>query len=196
MTDKQRTVLLKSAMADLRKTEQGYKDSPTGPHWRNALRKLEQLQDDLQPVPVTAVPALGPISKNGRSVLQHDCTHITSALGWPAFDDGFRIGLEILAPEQCVVYDNTSSSQGGDAFYIRGASGIQYWVAHITTVPRQNAKFKKGQVMSRISSDHPRPHVHLAVDARALLGHHLKAHTDYTHGAPTIGQQLAAGMEA
>jgi hypothetical protein len=39
------------------------------------------------------------------------------------------------------------------------------------------------------------PHVHLAIDARPLLGHHLISHTDYTHGAPTIGAQLARGID-
>lgn len=158
---------------------------------------IDEVVADLEEPRVT-VPALGPVIRGGVSVLVHDCTHITSGVGWPAFDDALYfdrrdVGRAVLAPEACVVYDNTSSAAGGDAFYIRGVSGIQYWVGHITTVPPLNKRFRKGEIMTRISGDHAKPHVHLGVDARKLLGgRHLKSHTNYTHGAPKIGVQLAA----
>ena len=90
-----------------------------------------------------------------------------------------------------MVDDNTSGAQGGNAFYITGASGIRYWVGHITSVPALNKRFAKGAKMTAISADHPVPHVHLGVDARKLLGHHLISATNYTHSAPAIGIQLA-----
>lgn len=193
MTNKQRDALLRSAMADLRKTTKGYTVAPNGTHWRRAFGKLDRLQADLGRAPV---PNLGPIVAGGTPLLLQDCTHLTSGLQWPALDDGFAVGRAVVAPEACVVYDNTSSAQGGDAFYVRGASGIDYWVAHITTVPALGAKFAKGATMTRISADHPRPHVHLGIDARPLIGKHLVAHTNYTHGAPKIGVQLTRALEA
>lgn len=151
------------------------------------------------PPPKPEIPELGPIIDGGKSVLLHDCTHLTSGLEWPAFDDAKffdkrDVGRAVLAPEDCVVDDNTSGAAGGDAFYITGASGLRYWVGHISTVPKLGAKFKKGATMTEISSEHSRPHVHLGIDARPLIGHHLISHDDYTHGAPTVGAQLEAAL--
>lgn len=135
--------------------------------------------------------ALGPILVGGVSILAQDCTHLTTGLGWPAFDTGFaQIGLGVVAPEPLVVYDNTSSAMGGDAFYCRGDSGLEYWVAHISTVPAQGARFAAGQIMTRISADSAMPHVHLAINAVPVLGRPLVSRDNYTHGAPLIGDQL------
>lgn len=189
MTDRQRVAKLDAAIRSLKRTTSGYTQTPNGAHWKTALARLDELRSDLARPPV---PVLGPIVTGGKSVLLHDCTHLTSGLGWPAFDDGFRVGLAVIAPEALVVTDDTSGSQGGDAFYCRGDSGIEYWVGHITVVPKQGTRFRKGQKMTAISADHPRPHVHLGVDARKLLnGKHLLSHVNYTHGAPLIGVQLA-----
>ena len=194
MTDRQRLVLLRDAVRELKLTGQGYhqwsKDRQGG-HWSRALAVLGRLELDLMP----GLGNLGPIIKGGKSILLHDCTHITSGLGWPAFDDAPTFtkadaGHPVLAPENCEVYDNTSSAQGGDAFYVIGDSGLKYWVGHITTVPALHKRFKRGEKMTGISGEHARPHVHLAIDARPLLGHHLVSKTNYSHGAPKIGVQL------
>jgi hypothetical protein len=194
MTGRERLALLRAAEKELKLTGQGYiqwsKDKKGG-HWDRALASLERLERDLLP----GVHDLGPIIKGGKSILLHDCTHITGGLGWPAFDDAPTFtkadaGHPVIAPENCVVYDNTSSAQGGDAFYIRGDSGLKYWVGHIASVPRLNQRFRKGQIMTSISGAHPRPHCHLGIDARPVLSHHLVSHTNYTHGAPKIGVQL------
>lgn len=158
------------------------------------MRLIDEVQADLA-APV--VPKLGPIVQGGKSVLLHDCTHITSGLGWPAFDDGFGAGKVVVAPEACVVDDDTSGSAGGEAFYVKGASGLRYWVAHITTVPKKGTRFAKGRRMTTTAniSLGGGPHVHLAIDARPVIGHHLLSATNYTHSAPAIGVQLAAAME-
>lgn len=195
MNDRQRLGLLRAARKQLRQTTKGYQER--GPHWGPANEALDKLEADLKTVakPVPKVPSLGPIKAGGRSVLQMDCTHITDGLGWPAFDDIGYPGTHVIAPEDLVVYDNTSNAQGGDAFYVEGVSGIRYWVAHITTVPAQGRRFKKGERMTTISSQHSVPHVHCGVDARKLLkGKHLKTKYDYTHGAPLIGTQLTQAL--
>lgn len=188
MTNKQRLNAVRRIETNLRKAA-GF--NPEGGHYKAILRDLATLKKEFSPEPHPKVPLLGPIVKDGKSVLLQDCTHITDGLGWPAFDDGFRVGLAVVAPESGVVDDNTSSAQGGEAFYFRGDSGIRYWVGHIAEVPAQGRRFKKGEVMTHISRDHPRPHVHLGIDARKLLGgKHLESHTNYTHGATPIGVQL------
>lgn len=197
MTRKQKLNAVRRAIQHL-KAADGY--NPTGVHYRYVREVLESLEKEYKDAG-TKVPALGPIRAGGKSVLLHDCTHVTSGLGWPAFDDdvdfdGNADNLAVLAPESGYVDDATSGAQGGDAFYFRGDSGIRYWVGHITTVPRQGTRFSKGAVMTRVSPDHKVPHVHLALDARKLLkGKHLVSHTNYTHGAPKIGVQLKAALD-
>lgn len=200
MTNKQRLNAVRRARRRLQRTNIGYlefQETGAGSEWTGAMEILEELERDLKKAiqPAIVVPDWGPIWKGGKPLLEQDLTHITSNLGWPALDDGWVAGRPILAPEDVVVYDNTSSSQGGDAFYVRGESGAEFWVAHITTVPAEGKRFSKGQIMTRISADHPRPHVHLAINARPLIGRHLVSHDDYTHGAPLIGVQLRKALE-
>ena len=193
MTDAQRLKTLRDARKHLRQTTKGY--NKVGSEWRAADKLLDQLEADLKPKkPSTRVPNLGPILQGGKSLMLQDCTHLTDGLGWPALDDMGAPGRAVVAPEACVVDDDTSGAQGGDAFYIKGASGIRYWVGHITTVPRQGTKFRKGQKMTTISPEHRAPHCHLGIDARPLIGRHLISHTDYTHGAPLIGVQLTKAL--
>jgi hypothetical protein len=191
MTPQQRAKLLAQLEIKLKRTTRGY--SPNGVNWRSAMEILDQLQEDASPA--VKIPELGPIVKGGVSILLQDCTHITSGLGWPAFDDGWVAGKEVIAPEDCYVDDDTSSaSGGGDAFYVKGESKIRYYIAHITTVPKLDTKFKKGATMTRISPEHIRDHVHLGLDTRPLIGKFLISHDDYTHGAPKIGVQLRKAL--
>lgn len=193
LSNAQRVAHLNVALAALKKVEKAY--DPTAPNWEKALYEINLVKNSLQPV-TSNVPALGPIVKGGPSILKYDCTHLTAVVGWPAFDHVADPGTPVVAPENCIVYDNTSGAQGGDAFYIRGKSGMRYWVGHITTVPNQGRLFTKGQTMTYISSDHPLPHVHLGIDAVPLIGHKLISHTDYSHGAPLIGVQLARALDS
>jgi hypothetical protein len=200
MNDKKRLVILNSAISSLKKTGQGHiqwvKEGKEGGHWKEAMTKLTVLSNDLKPhKPPSKIPDLGPIlSGSVKSILNEDFTHITDALGWPAFDIGFGdIGRGVIAPEDVEVYDNTSSSQGGDAFYIEGESGLKYWVAHIVAVPSLGKVFKKGMKMTTIAKI-ARPHSHWGIDARPVIGKHLESHDDYTHGGPTLREQLTKAL--
>jgi len=195
MNDKQQLATLNRAIADLKRTKEGYTTHPNGPAWTAAFKSLNALKADLVPKP-SRVPNLGPIVKGEKSLLLHDCTHITSNVGWPAFDEMADPGSIVVAPEPCIVYDNTSGATGGDAFYFRGASGMLYWIGHITTVPARNTKFAKGAKMTTVSRDHPRPHAHLGINAIPLIGHHFISHDDYSHGAPKIGVQLTRALDS
>lgn len=199
MTDKQRAALVRSAVADLKRTAEGYKTHPNGPNWRAALGKFDKLVADLTRPPV---PNLGPVVENGLAVLLMAPTHMTSGVGYPAFDTAFgQAGRWVIAPEALTV-TRDSSARGGDAFYATGASTLAYWFGHIDTAPAVGTKFRKGQRIARvanISAAHGGPHAHLGVDARPLIDSHLLwgANGDgppYTYGAPTIGAQLAKGL--
>lgn len=193
MTDKQRDVLLRSAMADLRKTEEGYKDNPNGPNWRNAFRKLEELQADLAKPPV---PLLGPVLEGDKAMLEYAPTHNTDGVpNHPAFDAGFgQAGRWVIAPETLTV-TKQSGAVGGDAVYARGASGIEYWIGHIGPPPATGVKFPKGSRITRIADQSGTDHVHWGLDVRPLTGQGLKYGAngdgpDYTWGSPSIGAQL------
>lgn len=145
--------------------------------------------------PPDPVPELGPLWSGGLSVLEQDLTHETSGIElYPAYDDAFQAGRQILAPELLEV-TRASSSNPGDAFYANGDSGLSYWFGHLVTAPAVGRRFSKGDVVGTVL-DHNvggGPHVHLGVNVERLLGpgHELEHHSDYTHGAPTIGEQLA-----
>lgn len=199
MTDKQRRARLRAAVAALKKTTRGY--TPDGVFWKQAMRQLAELDADLVPEP--SVPALGPIFPGGPSILTYDLTHITSGMSdpYPAFDGPFGAGKRMLAPERLTVTRQSSARRrdgtpNGKAFYATGDSTIRYWVAHIDSrdLPDVGDVFAKGQVVARVSANHEVPHGHWGVDARALIGRMLEHRTDYQHGSPTIGAQLAKGL--
>lgn len=150
---------------------------------------------------IAVVPSLGPVFSGGQSVLQHDLTHRTSGLPndgigsvWPAFDDAFRTGAVIIAPEKITVYQD-SGSNPGDACYCRGESKLRYWVGHLKEAPSKGTVIGKGKRIgvTCVNNIGGGPHVHVAVNVEELFGRGtvLEHHTNYTHGAPTIGAQLA-----
>ena len=195
MTDRQRLTKLLEAEAALKRTTSGY--TPSGVHWRKAMRLIDEVQADLAPSPV---PALGPVWRGGKSVLAHDLTHATSGIPlYPAFDDAFVQGRVIIAPEPLTV-TRDSSANPGDAFYATGQSKIRWWFGHLRSAPRVGTKFLKGEQVGTVAPNSVGggPHVHVGINVELLLGKgvELEHHTNYTHGAPTVGVQLAAAMEA
>lgn len=200
MTDAARRKLLREAIAELKRTQEGYVTHPNGPHWKRGLAKLERLDDDL--APSSRVPLLGPIYKGGQSVLKYAPTHNTDGLlNFSAFDaavgPGF-VGRPVLAPEAGVCYKQ-SSAQGGDAFYFRGDSRIEYWVGHVAAAPATGRRFRKGEQMAVIGNTRT-PHVHLGLNTIPLCGRPLAYGRngngpDYTKGSPTIGVQLAKYLD-
>lgn len=158
---------------------------------QDLLRKEKAGADD---PPSDDIGDLGPLWVGGLSVLDHDCTHATGGIPlYPAFDDAFDAGREIIAPEHLVV-TRGSSSNPGDAFYASGNSLIDYWFGHLVSAPSVGREFAKGAVIGTVL-DHSvggGPHVHVGVNVERIWGEgmQLQHHTNYTHGAPTIGEQL------
>lgn len=169
-------------------------ESPSQGQWALDEYALRLIRDEAMR---TNVPDLGPVFKGGQSVLQHDLTHATSGIPlYPAFDDAFNVGITIIAPENLTV-TRDSSSNPGDAFYAEGASGLRYWFGHLAAAPAVGRKISKGQYVGEVGPNDlgGGPHVHVAVNVEKIWGanQQLSHHTNYTHGAATIGQQLAAG---
>lgn len=191
MTDAKRLALLRKARKHLALTKQGY--APTGSEWKAALAALDKLAADLRSSPTLA---LGPVWVGGKSVLLHDLTHATTNIPlYPAFDDAFNQGRVIVAPEDLTV-TRQSSANPGEAFYATGKSKIRYWFGHLDRGQAVGTKFRKGAAIGRVAANAigGGPHVHVGLNVELLLGvgRELKHHTNYTHGAPLVGEQLAA----
>lgn len=155
------------------------------------------------PKPKPAVPDLGPIYQGGKSVLLHSPTHDTDGIPgvWPAFDDGWVAGRTLIAPEDMKVTEQ-SGSAGGDAVFCRGASSLEYWIGHMAIAPATNRIFDKGEkvgVIANIPWSQGGPHVHLAINAKPLIGRDLLYGRngngpDYTYGSATVGVQLKEAL--
>lgn len=149
--------------------------------------------------PPVKVPELGPIYRGSYavSVMQHSLTHKTSGIPFfPAFDDGWVAGRDVIAPEAMEVYEQ-SGSAGGDAFYCRGESSLKYWFGHLAVAPPTGRDFAKGEKMGDIAwmpTSLGSSHVHCGIDARPLIGHEFIHRTDYRQGAPTVGTQLREAL--
>lgn len=149
--------------------------------------------------PPVVVPDLGPIYRGSYaiSILQHSLTHRTSGIPWfPAFDDGWVAGRDVIAPEDLEVYEQ-SGSAGGDAFFCRGESSIKYWLGHLAFTQPNGAKFSKGEKIGDIAwmpTSLGSSHVHCGIDARPLIGHELIHKINYQPGAPTVGVQLREAL--
>lgn len=144
-----------------------------------------------------SIPALGPVVRGGKTILLHDLTHETGGIEqYAAFDDGFTAGAVVLAPEPLIVTRQSSARRrdgrpNGKAFYATGASRILYWYGHVEDAPPVGHRYVAGQAITKVSANHEAPHLHVGMDFRPLTGVQLLHHTDYTHGAPLIGDQLA-----
>lgn len=148
-----------------------------------------------QEPPPSKVPELGSMWNGGLSVLQQDLTHATEGIdNYPAFDDAFQAGREIIAPDACEVFKKDTSARPGEAVYLKGLQKVDFWVAHIDRDYNLGTMFRKGQFIARVVNTDigGGPHCHVGVNIERLVGagKELKHHTNYTHGAPTIGQQL------
>lgn len=145
------------------------------------------------------IPALGPVWRGGVSVLAHDLTHATDGIPlYPAFDDAFRQGEVVIAPESLRVCKHPTSSNPGHAIYACGGSKIGYWFGHLDRAHPLGTTFRKGKEIGRVAANSigGGPHVHVGINVEALLGPgtELEHHTNYTHGAPTVGEQLRRSL--
>lgn len=163
--------------------------------YRRRQYRLWELPTIPKPNPV---PDLGSICPGDPSLLSLALTHNSDGVpGFPAVDTGWIIGRTVLAVEDLIVFDQ-SSSHGGDAFYARGDSKLEYWYAHLAAAPPTGARFEKGEPVGKIASM-PRAHSHLGVNARPLIGRGLLYGRDgdgpdYTFGAATVGAQLSEAL--
>lgn len=201
MSDAAARAHIRKAREELKLTRYGWPKSgkPTG-HMRNVDAELAAALRELEP----AKPKLdlGPILAGGVPLLAFDLTHVTDGMDehgsvWPALDTGIgHPGIAVIAPELVEVTGHGSAKRrdgtpNGRSINIAvGASGLEYWIGHVEQLAAVGAKVKRGGRLGVISANHEAPHVHVGINGRKLLGHDFAHHTNYSHGAPTIGAQL------
>lgn len=112
-----------------------------------------------------AGPATYPSGFQGKTYflpMSQKGTHVTDNLGWgskSAADIMLKPGTPLGAPEAGEIV-RWGSAQGGEALYFRGKSGKMYWLGHVTDRASVGTRVKRGQIIARVSPDHPRPHAH------------------------------------
>jgi len=160
-------------------------------HAQNLLQKEKAGQAE----PLSKVPELGPVWKGGLSILDHDLTHATSGIPlYPAFDDAFIAGREIIAPDDIEIWKKDTGANPGEAVYAKGIQLVDFWIGHIDRDHPLGSEFKKGAVIGKVvpTDIGGGPHTHIGVNIERLLGvgKELLHQTNYTHGSPTVGVQL------
>lgn len=176
--------------------------TPTGQFGQATLNEMWTYADSyskwvyrlyVPPKPGPVVPALGPLVPNGPSLLNCRLTHQTDGIPhFPAIDAGWIVGLDALAVEEMTV-TRDSSANVGDACYTLGVSGIEYWYGHLDLCPPAGTKLRMGTKVGDIHVHPNGAHVHLGVNAQALLGGKDLVY-GYGPDVPTVGEQLRAAL--
>ena len=156
------------------------------------VRCLSPLCGRGRPRPVLRVhPIPRGISTWGGSII-----HATSGLrGYPALDFGGARGTPVLAVEAGYVRE-LGGADVGDALYLRGSSGIDYWYGHIRRSVSKSEAVRRGQVIGRTVRHFNGDHLHIGANANiggAIIGRRRAGMDD--RAAPTWRQGVAVMRE-
>ena len=198
MNDNQILVRTKRARRDLHAAT-GYK--PSGGHYKDVDAYLDDVEKEMKARLNPPVPDLGGVTVGAASILDFDFTHMTTGLGWPAFDTALTgdpgPSVVVIAPEDIIVDTKDSSSSPGEAFYATGRSGLRYWFAHLKDDHPLGKKFLKGSVVGATvpTTVGGGTHLHLAINLIPVTGRHARYGRDgdgpdYTHGPYTLRREL------
>jgi hypothetical protein len=101
----------------------------------------------------------------------------------------------VLAVEAGYVRE-LGSADVGDALYLRGSSGIDYWYGHIRRLVSRSQAVRRGQVIGRTVRHFNGDHLHLGANANiggAIIGLRRAGTNDRT--APTWRRGVAVMRE-
>lgn len=175
--------------------------NPLGGHYRDVDRYLNSVEAEMKRRITPPLPDLGPLYAGAPGTLDLDFTHMTSGLGWPAFDVALTgdpgPSTIIIAPERMTVDTKDSSASPGEAIYTTGASKIRWWFAHLVDDHPLGKVFQKGDVIGKTlpTTVGGGTHLHLAVNIIPVTGRHARYGRDgdgpqYTHGPYTLRTEL------
>lgn len=204
MTPKQRVNAVRRARTHLLRTKIGgreFAESGQGSEWKLALKHLDDLERDLLKDIAPPWTKIGPVLFGDKSLLDYALTHATSGIPlFPAVDLAWGSNVAMYAPENCVVDTKDTSANPGEALYLTGESGIQYWWGHGDRDYPLGKRFRKGELVWKTAwQPNKKAHGHIGVNVEALLGKGKQLKygrtgegPNYTHGSPTIREQLRA----
>ena len=91
--------------------------------------------------------------------------HPTAGLpGYPALDFGENEGAPVVAVERGYIREFGNADQG-DALYLRGDSGVEYWYGHIKRLVSRGQPVRLGQIIGRVVHHSNGDHLHLGANA-------------------------------
>lgn len=198
MTSKQRVAAIRRARRHLHDVPE-YR--PNGIHFREVDKALNALEASILAESKPKWSTIGPVTKGGASLLDMSLTHKTSGIAlYPAIDLAWGAGVSIYAPERVTVWFKDTSANPGEAVYLKGTSGMLYWLGHIDRDHPLGTVLDKGAFIGKtLQQAAGKSHGHLGVNAEAFLGKGKQLlygrdgnGPDYTLGAPTIRNQLLA----
>lgn len=198
MNDKQIATRTKRARRDLHAAT-GY--NPVGGHYKAVDKYLDDVEAEMKRRLTPPLPNLGPLYAGAKATLDWDFTHMTSGLGWPAFDVALSgdpgPSTVIWAPETLTVDTKDSHSTPGEAFYATGRSGLRWWFAHLQKDWPIGTVLAKGAVIGKtLPTDiGGGTHCHVAINLVPVTGRHARYGRDgdgpnYTHGPYTLRTEL------
>lgn len=181
--------------ADLRTWHGGQDDA-----YRNKIRASTEQCLAQYASAIASVGVLGPVLDGGTPVWNMRPTHWTSGVdNSRAIDVVANPGTPVYAPEDMDIEVNDPwGAQGGGRARAVGASGIKWWMGHLTG--GRTGPVKKGEQFSTISSEHSVPHIHVGIDTTAVLGRPLTSPQNYSIYLPdgsvvkTVGEQLSGNL--
>lgn len=166
-----RQAMAQMFLGQAQRTLAGRKGSTDTGEWLNNLVGLLQQEQapatGQGPVPPPATGGANPGPEGGVIYTSKGwtSTHVTDGLGWgtkTAGDIMGRPGTIVAAPEAGTVI-RLGSAQGGQSMYFKGVSGKTYWLGHVTNFLKPGQSVAANAPLTRISADHPRPHLHIDV---------------------------------
>jgi len=106
-----------------------------------------------------------PIPRRFHPVWGGTHIHPTAGLpGYPALDFGENEGAPVVAVERGYIRELGDADQG-DALYLAGDSGVDYWYGHIRRLVTRGQMVRLGQVVGRIVHHSNGDHLHLGANA-------------------------------
>ncbi len=134
----------------------------------------------------------------GKSLIDYAPTHVTSGIeDYIAVDIMLRSGTALIAPERVVVEKHDTSANPGEALYLDGLSGLDYWFGHIDRDWSLGHVFNRGDFIARVANQWGNSHLHAGINGEQFLGqgrgfrYGYTGHgPNYTVGSPTYRQQL------
>lgn len=158
-------VPLLAALSDRRQARSAGQRPDIGPMLGAIMGLRQKAVQQPTAAPQQGTPAMASPQGALQAPVSPTGTHVTSGLGWgtrTAQDIMAKPGTAVSSPVSgTIVYFHPTGAQGGGSMLLRSDDGHEYWLGHIANGLPAGTRVRQGQVISYVSGDHPRPHLHI-----------------------------------